>query len=351
MRVLFCGLGGIGQRHLRNLRRIIPPHELDVHAYRVLGRTERMKDDLSIETGRSIVDDYSITVHLDINQALGVKPKAVFICNPSSLHTGLAIEAAKAGAHLFIEKPVADSLQGLDELQQIIDERHLVCCIGYNFRFHPALIRIKELLLQHHFGTLLAMHLEIGEYLPSWHRYEDYRTMYASRADMGGGVILSQIHEMDLIYWFFGLPSSIYTLGGKLSHLEVDVEDTASSLMMYEGSLGRFPITLHQDYLQRPPVRRLKIVGDGGLAVVDMIRNKLTVCNAEGDTVDQWDGSGFQRNDMYQAQMQHFLECVARKAKPRVGLHDGIQSLKLALAAKKSLARQALVQVGGDRGT
>lgn len=350
MRVLFCGLGGIGQRHLRNLCSIIPHDELDVHAYRVLGRTEKLKDDLSIEAGRSIVDDYSITVHSDINQALGVKPKAVFICNPSSLHTGLAMEAAKAGAHLFIEKPVADSLQGLDELQRIITGQHLVCYVGYNFRFHPALIRIKELLHQDHFGNLLSVNSEIGEYLPNWHPHEDYRTMYASRADMGGGVILSQIHEMDLIYWFFGLPSSIYTVGGKLSHLEVDVEDTASSLMMYDGALGRFPITLHQDYLQRPPVRRFKVVGDGGLAVVDMIGNRLVVCSAEGDMVEEWDGAGFQRNDMYHAQIQHFLDCVAGKAEPRVSLHDGIQSLKLALAAKESLALQALVQVQGDRG-
>jgi predicted dehydrogenase len=278
---------------------------------------------------------------------LAAGPQAVFICNPSSLHTELALQAAKAGAHLFIEKPVAASLQGLKELLEIVRVSRLICYVGYNFRFHPALTRIKELLGQGHFGHLLAVHSEIGEYLPNWHRYEDYRTMYAARADLGGGVILSQIHEMDLIYWFFGLPSSVYTLGGKLSRLELDVEDTACSLMQYEGPLGRFPIVLHQDYLQRPPVRRFKIAGDRGMASVDLIRNHLTVFNAEGEPIEQWDGTGFQRNDMFVAQMRHFLDCVAGKVEPKVGLYDGIQSLRLALAAKQSLASQAIVPLEG----
>ena len=180
-------------------------------------------------------------------------------------------------------------------------------------------------------------------YLPNWHRYEDYRTMYAARADLGGGVILSQIHEMDLIYWYFGLPGSIYCLGGKLSHLEIDVEDTATSLMQYDGPLGSFPIALHQDYLQRPPVRTFKVVGDQGLAQVDLIRNQLTVYNAGGEIVEQWDGSDFKRNDMFLAQIKHFLASVAGQTGPEVNLWDGMQSMRLALAAKESLASQTVV--------
>lgn len=343
MRVLFCGLGGIGQRHLRNLRSLVSQQQLEVHAYRVLGRSEKLRDDLSIEADRSIVTDYQIVVHTDLAQALAVKPDVVFICNPSSLHTGIALQAAKAGAHLFIEKPVSDTLDGLDELLAIVKIKQLVCYVGYNFRFHPALMRIKSLLDQGHFGNLLAVRSEIGEYLPNWHRYEDYRTMYAARADLGGGVILSQIHEMDLIYWYFGLPESIYCLGGKLSRLEIDVEDTATSLMQYRGPLGNFPIALHQDYLQRPPVRTFKVVGDSGIAQVDLIKNHLIVHNVAGEVVEQSDGSDFKRNDMFLAQMKHFLASVAGHTAPMVNLSDGIQSMRLALAARESMASQSVV--------
>ena len=343
MRVLFCGLGGIGQRHLRNLRSLVPPDQLDVHAYRVLGRSEKLRDDLSIEADRSMVNDYQIVVHANMEDALATRPQAVFICNPSSLHTQIALKAARAGAHIFIEKPVSDSMEGLDELLAIVKAKQLVCYVGYNFRFHPGLMRIKELLEQGHFGNLLAVHSEIGEYLPNWHRYEDYRNMYAARADLGGGVVLSQIHEMDLIFWYFGQPASIYCLGGKLSHLEIDVEDTASSLMQYDGAMGRFPIMLHQDYVQRPPVRTFKVIGDQGVALIDLVKNHLTVYNDEGEAVEQWNGAGFKRNDMFQAQMQHFLACVAGQATPQVNLEVGMQSMRMALAAKESLARQTLV--------
>jgi predicted dehydrogenase len=348
MRVLFCGLGGIGQRHLRNLRNLVPEVQLEVHAYRVLGRSEKLRDDLSIEADRSIVTDYQIVVHTDMEAALAVRPDVVFICNPSSLHTRIALQAAHAGAQLFIEKPVSDTLEGMDELLAVVKAKQLVCYVGYNFRFHPALMRIKALLEQGHFGRLLVVRSEIGEYLPNWHRYEDYRTMYAARADLGGGVILSQIHEMDLIYWYFGLPASIYCLGGKLSGLEIDVEDTATSLMQYRGPLGAFPITLHQDYLQRPPVRTFKVVGDQGVAQVDLIKGHLTVYNAEGTAIEEWDGANFKRNDMFLGQMQHFLASVAGQTAPQVNLWDGIQSMRLALAAKESLASQTVVHLNPE---
>ncbi len=348
MRVLFCGLGGIGQRHLRNLRSLVPEDQLEVHAYRVLGRSEKLRDDLSIEADRSMITDYQIVVHTDMEAALAMQPDVVFICNPSSLHTRIALQAAHAGAHLFIEKPVSDTQEGMDELLAVVKSKQLVCYVGYNFRFHPALMRIKALLEQGHFGRLLAVRAEIGEYLPNWHSYEDYRSMYAARADLGGGVILSQIHEMDLIYWYFGLPASIYCLGGKLSGLEIDVEDTATSLMQYRGQLGAFPIALHQDYLQRPPVRTFKVVGDQSVAQVDLIKGHLTIYNPEGTAIEEWDGANFNRNDMFLGQMQHFLASVAGQTAPLVNLWDGIQSMRLALAAKESLARQTVVHLNPE---
>lgn len=345
MRVLFFGLGGIGQRHLRTLRKLVPHDQLEVHAFRTLGRGEKLRDDLTVEADRDIVTDYNIVVHTQVQDAFLVKPEVVFICNPSSLHAPIALQAAKAGAHLFIEKPVSHSLDTLDELYAVVRAKQLVCYIGYNFRFHPALIRLKELVDEGYFGNILSVQSEIGEYLPNWHRYEDYRTMYAARADLGGGVILSQIHEMDLIYWYFGLPKSIYSLGGKLSHLEIDVEDTTTSLMQYSGDKGDFPISLHQDYLQRPPVRCFKIIGDQGIADLDLIGHQMKVFSTDGSLQEQWDGSDFKRNDMFEGQMRHFLDCVAGSSSPKVNLWDGIQSLRLALAAKESMASKAIVSI------
>lgn len=335
MKILFCGLGGIGQRHLRNLRQLLGD-ELEVHAYRVRGQRIKLRDNLSVDEGADLERDYRVRVHHDLAEALAQRPAAAFICNPNSLHVPVALECVRASVPVFMEKPLASDLEGIDQLLAEVEARQLPFHVGYNFRFHPGLRRIKALLEASFFGRLLSVRSEIGEYLPNWHRYEDYRQMYAARADQGGGVILSQIHEMDLIYWFFGLPRSIVTHGGHLSGLEIDVEDTASSLMRCDGAAGSFPILLHQDYLQRPPVRSFKVVGDAGHAEIDLLANRLRVHDAEGALCEQDDFPGFVRNDMFLAQARHFLDCLGG-GEPAVSLHDGLQSLRLALAARLSL--------------
>jgi predicted dehydrogenase len=322
---------------------------LEVHAYRVRRNREKLLDNLTVEPNADLEKDYGITVHSDLERALATRPELVLVCNPSSLHAPIALAAAKAGAHIFIEKPVSNSLASLEELTSIVRARKLLCYVGYNFRFHPGLVRMKQLIDGKHFGSILSVRAEIGEYLPDWHKYEDYRQMYAAREDLGGGVIFSQIHEMDLIYWFFGLPRTISCRGGKLSNLEIDVEDTASSLMQYDGPHGRFPILLHQDFLQRPPVRVFKICGDAGMAQMDLARNHLEIYDERGDKQEESTFPDFKRNDMFFLQTKHVLDCIAGASSAEVDLDAGIHSLRLALAARKSLAEGIEVDLtGGD---
>ena len=344
MKILFCGLGGIGQRHLRNLRLLLG-ESLEVHAYRVRGQRIKLRDNLTVDEGADLEKDYGIQVHHELAAALAQQPEAVFICNPNALHVPVALECARAGVAVFMEKPLASDLNGLDELLVEVEKRKLLFHVGYYFRFHPGLQRLKTLLEDGFFGRLVSVRSEIGEYLPNWHRYEDYRQMYAARADQGGGVILSQIHEMDLIYWYFGLPRSLSTHGGHLSGLEIDVEDSASTLMRFEGEGGCFPLLLHQDFVQRPPSRKFRIVGDAGCAEMDLIANRLCVYDAVGELCEQNDFAGFNRNDMFLEQARHFLDCLGSGNKPVVDLMAGVQSLRLALAARRSLHEGCEVQL------
>lgn len=344
MRVLFCGLGSIGQRHLRNLL-VLLGDQLEVHAYRVGRLRQKFSDSLAIEPNADVEEDYRIVVHSELDRALAAKPDAVFVCNPSSLHVPVAIAAARSGAHLFVEKPLSDSMRGLDELSSLVGANRLICYVGYNFRFHPGLVRMKNLVDGRFFGNIVSVRAEIGEYMPGWHKYEDYRETYPARKDLGGGAILTQSHEIDVIYWFFGLPRTVLCRGGRLSDLEIDVEDSATSLMQYEGPRGRFPIVLHQDFLQRIPVRTFKIVGDAGSAEIDLIQNVLRTQGGSDVNRAELEFPEFKRNDMFVQQARHVLECFASRATPRVDLHAGIESLRLALAAKESLATGVEIQL------
>ena len=336
MKALFIGLGGIGQRHLRNLQAIVS-EDLEIIAFRERNASQVITDKLAVEEGVDVQSRFGLKVFHDLKQALAEKPLVAFICNPTSMHMAAAKTAAEHGCHLFIEKALSDSMDGVDELIALAEAKDLVCMVGYQMRFHPCLQALEKILQSGSLGRIIAVNAEVGEYMPGWHKYEDYRQLYAARKDLGGGVIVSQIHEFDYIQWLFGLPTSVYAVGGHLSSLAIDVEDVASITMTCLVDGRYIPVHLHQDYLQRPPTRICKVVGDRGKVVLDFIGLYLTEFDENGEVVTHADFSDFERNQLFMDQMRHFIGCIKTGSNPCVTLRGGARSLQMALAAKKSL--------------
>lgn len=344
MKILISGLGGIGQRHLRNLRTLLGA-EAEIGAVDLRHHIPVLTDKLQVEAGTNLEEKYNLHFYPNLELALAWKPDAIFVCNPTSLHVPTALQAAKAGCHLFIEKPLSHNLEQVEELVSLVEKCSLTAVIGYQMRFHPCLQRIQALVQEKKVGRILSVRVEIGEYLPGWHIYEDYRQMYASRQDLGGGVILSQIHEMDYLYWLFGLPQSVYALGGHLSRLEVDVEDTADILMNFAVDGHSVPISLHEDYLQRPPRRTCEVIGDQGKILVNLAALSLDVFDGEGKQVEAVSYAGFQRNQMFLDELDHFLSMLQGIPGPLVSVREAAHSLRMALAAKESLATGQVVKL------
>jgi len=344
MKVLIAGLGSIGQRHLRNLRALLDDG-VEIFAYRVRKLSHVITPAVQIDPDRNVEREYRVRVFDDLELALAEKPDIAFICNPSSLHVPVAIACARAGCDLFIEKPLSDGLTGLPELQTLVEKQNRVVMVGYQLRFHPCFLRLQEMVRSSVLGNLLAVRAVIGEYLPGFHSYEDYRQSYASQAQLGGGVILSQIHEFDYLYSLFGKPKRLFALGGHWSNLEIDVEDTASTLMECEIGGRPLPVHLQQDYLQRPPQRQCEVIGDAGKAVLDFRALSVTLYGGEGNVADRFTCEQQDRNQLFILEMQHFLDCVKTRSKPLVDLSEGLFSLKLALAAKQSIFTGQVVEL------
>ena len=347
MKFLVVGLGGIGQRHVRNLRTLLGT-EADIAAYRVRRDSPTLDDRLQVEAGADVEAKYGVRAVTDLDAALGDRPDAVLVCNPTSLHMEVALKAAEAGCGLFIEKPLSHDKVRVAELVSLVEARDLVALMGYQMRFHPCLMRLRELLAENAVGRIVAVRAEVGEYLPGWHTYEDYRQMYASRADLGGGVVLSQIHELDYVYWLFGFPRRVFALGGHLSGLEIDVEDMVSALFECVVDGRPVPVHVHQDYLQRPPTRGCKILGDAGKIIVDLQELTVAVFDAQGSLTVATDFRGFQRNELFLREASHLLACLRGEEVPQVTVRDGAQSLKMALAVKESLVSGRVVEMIGE---
>jgi predicted dehydrogenase len=343
MKVLFAGLGSIGQRHLRNLRALVPG-DLEVLAWRTRRLGTVVTDRLGVATGADLERDLGVRAFADLEAALAEGPQAVFVCNPSALHLGVAGPAVEAGADLFLEKPVSDRIDGVEALAAAVEARGVVAAVGCQLRFHPLLRRLRSLLHDGAIGQVVAARVQVGEYLPGWHPYEDYRQGYAARQDLGGGVVLTLIHELDYVYWLFGLPTHVYAVGGHLSRLELDVEDTASILLTHELDGRRVPVHVHMDYLQRPPARGCSVIGDGGRLELDLTAiPSLTLYGPDGAVRETQRLEHFERNQLFLDEMTDFLHAIAGRTRPAVPLREGVDGLRLALAVKASMAMGAVV--------
>lgn len=327
MKILIAGLGSIGRRHLRNLQ------DLNIEKLVLLrsGRATLPDDDLA-----------GFPTERDITEALQRhQPDAVVISNPTSFHLDVAIPAAEAGCHLLLEKPISHTMGRVPILAKIVQQKNLRVLVGFQFRFHPGLQCIKQLLDNGVIGAVTSVDAHWGEYLPGWHPWEDHRTGYAAREDLGGGVLLTLCHPFDYLRWLIGEIQSVSAMTAQQGGLNIQVEDTANTMLRFEnGALG----TVHLDYIQRPPTHTLRITGQHGSILWD---------NADGevhwyqDKAEAWQTetfhkgpTGFDRNTLFIEEMKHFIDCIENDTDPCVNLTDGIAALQLVLAAKASSSQQ-----------
>ncbi len=344
MKFLVAGLGSIGRRHFRNLI--------------ALGE----KDIVLLRTRKATLPDDELAgypVETDIHEALEKhKPDAVIVANPTALHLDVAIPAAEADCAILLEKPISDSLDRLDELQKAAQKSGRKILVGFQFRYHPTLNKARELIQAGALGQILTVHAHWGEYLPQWHPWEDYRQSYAARADLGGGVIRTLTHPLDYLRWLIGEVESLWSFNGHVSSLELDVEDVAEiGLKFSSGAIGG----VHLNYVQRPPSHRLEIVGTSGTLRWDnadgiLHFHKMPAAfgafsdNPPAPVVETFaPHAGFERNQLFVAQTRHFVEVVREEAEPRCALEDGIQALRLALAAKESASSGRAVAISGAK--
>jgi predicted dehydrogenase len=320
MRILICGLGSVGRRHLRNLV------------------TLGVEDLVLLRSGKSTLPEDELTdfaQEYDLDEALERwKPDAVIISNPTSLHMQMALPSAAAGCHIFFEKPVSHTMEGMDVLERTLIETGKQVLVGFQFRHHPGLKQVKRLIEGGAIGEVIGVRVNWGEYLPNWHPWEDYRLSYSARRDLGGGVVLTLCHPFDYLRWIVGEIAEVTAELNISGTLELDIEDSAEVLLRFDsGVIGN----VHLDYLTRPPNHFLEIIGTEG---------RLEWNNEDGavrwwsTSTDAWltitAPAGFERNHLFLDEMRHFLRVIAGDDSPICSLQEGIKVLEIILAVHQS---------------
>lgn len=331
MRALIVGLGSIGGGHLTNLRLVEPDAHITVWHQR-----SKLHDTTDVTT---VADE----VVYQLEDALETKPDMAMITNPASIHIETGVALARRGIHLFIEKPLSNTLDGVDELLDLCRKRALVLMVGYNFHFYQPLQVMRQALSDGRIGRIIGLRAEVGQFLPEWRPGRDYRQCVSSRRDLGGGVVLELSHELDYVRWLMGEVKTVSAQIGHFSDLDVDVEDTAEIILQfYNGVMG----SVHLDMVQRPAIRTCRIVGTEGTLTWDGIGHCVALYSAATDMwSDLYRDEIADHNEMYIAELRHFLDCVKGNGVPIVTGEDGRRVLEIALAVKQSSRDKRVVEL------
>ncbi len=328
-KILFIGLGGAGQRHLRVLKECLPKARLT--AFRAKRTAPFLNPDFSTRAG-SLEKEHGLTVFDTLEEGLDDGPDLAVISNPSSLHYGPALQAARRGIDLLVEKPFSNDLNGFERFQDVVLAKKIRFMVSYQRRFHPWLRKIRDVLAQGKLGKIITASFHAGSYVPAWHPYEDFRKLYACRPELGGGVLLTEIHEFDLCFWYFGMPAKIYCSGGNYGGHTLKTEDTAHAVLKYKG----FDATVNVCFMDPQSKRLALISGTKGYAEWDQEGNTLVIYDHPSRQKKVYTDPAFTNETMFKAQARYFLNDFGL-VQTKEYLKAAQASLKMVETAKVSM--------------
>jgi predicted dehydrogenase len=295
LRILVIGCGSIGSRHISNLCSM---QAGDITAY-----------DSDEKLLAEIKSQHKVSTSDNLDTALQNAPDVVVICSPTSTHVSLALQAAKQGCHIFIEKPLSHEMTGVAAIVKTVNKGKLVNMVACNFRFHPGPKQLKQWLDEGVIGQIISSRVHCGSYLPTWRPWQDYRKSY-SASTISGGAVLDVIHEIDLTTWLLG--NACRKASITLPATSIGLDTDGMSEILLEHASGAIS-SVHLNFIQRNYQRNILIIGTEGTLQweFDGIDGECKRFGSDGLIVEKVaQHIGWTMNDMYVEEMQYFIECV-----------------------------------------
>lgn len=285
MKICMVGLGSIGRRHLINLVKVLTEKKLTFQIDAL--RSEKKVDVAEVNKWitkifykvEDIPEDYDI----------------VFVTNPTSMHYQSIISMLSKTQHMFIEKPVFDSIKyNLDDIFLKKESIYYVAC---PLRYSPVIQHVKKIIKTEKIYSVRAI---CSSFLPDWRKDVDYRKVYSAKKQLGGGVSLDLIHEWDYLVYLFGFPDEISCFQGKFSSLEIDSEDLAVYIAKYQDKL----VEVHLDYFGRSTERKLELYCKEYKIIADILNNRIEYIGNDDKIIE------FLHEDIYVNEIHYFLDII-----------------------------------------
>ena len=282
----------------------------------------------------------------------------VSICTPSGLHASIAVEAAKAGKHVIVEKPIALTLEDADQIINACKENNVKLAVVHPNRFRPVVQELRKLMDEGRFGKLSHANATVR-----WNRNQAYydQAPWRGTKALDGGVLMNQaIHNLDLLIWLMGNVEEVYSMSAtRLRHIEA--EDVSTGVVRFQsGALGvvEAATTIYPKNLEES----LSIFGERGTAIIsganatqfkhliiESLNDEETNALIEKVKADPLGKPG------HQCIIEDMIEAIEQDRDPIVSGEDGRRALQLVLAFYESAEKKQrviikeneLVSIGG----
>ena len=317
--ILFVGLGSIGQRHYRNLKKI--DKKINFFAIRKKRLSPQLDNNNKVIKKKFLTNKNGIK-EISFDQIDKFKIDLAFVTNPTSLHLETSIKLAKKKINLFLEKPISNSTKGINKLLKLVKKNNLICAVGFQTRYDDLLDKLKKLINSKKLGKVQKCYIEHKHYLPFHHRYENYKISYASRKDLGGGVLLCFSHEFDYANFLFGKPKYVFCYTQKSKNLRINVESSALVIGKFPKNVG---VIFDLDFLKKKPVRLCNIQFDNGYVKWDLIKNQLRI--ERRGKIKIINSRYKKRNDLFIEQLKQILKCIKLNQIPKSNISNGISNI------------------------
>ncbi len=318
-RLLVVGGGSIGERHVRCF--------LQTQRVEVVLCESNPKVRTAVAQRCGLMESFG-----DFDAALASQPDIAVICTPAHLHISMATELIQAGTAVLIEKPLSVTLQGADELLAFVEARQLTACVAYVYRAHPALQAMRQALGSDRFGSAVQLVAVFGQNFPFYR--PAYREIYYGQRSTGGGAIQDALtHVINAAQWLVGPVTEVTVDAAHLVLHGVTVEDTVHMMARHANVLANYSLNQHQ------------CIDEGTLTVIcerGMVRYETH--HGRWSWADHPQGpwhieptASLQRDELFRRQADAFLDAVEGKTQPLCSLQEGIQTLRVNIAALRSV--------------
>jgi predicted dehydrogenase len=325
--VLVIGGGSIGERHVR--------------CFQGTSRANVSLCEVNDDVRDRVTSTYQLASSFrSFDDALEQPFDAAVVCTPAQLHISMAKTLADRGIDLLIEKPLSTSFDGIDELNAVIQSKRLSVSIAYVTRQHPALKAMKVAIDSGRFGKPVQIVYTGGQHFPFYR--PAYRDIYYNKHETGGGAIQDALtHTMNSAEWLVG---PVTKLAADAEHcvLEgVDVEDTAHLITRHKNVLGSYSLNQYQSTNEA----NMTVICEQGAARFEGHNCRWLSSAVHDQPWQVEDTFTLERDDLFVAQANAFLDQVEGKAAAACSLDEACQTLRVNLAALESVRTGAWVEL------